>query len=175
MVALHQPTTRPEIKAIRGVGVGGATMDLLMETGMITAHGRRQVPGTPTLWVTTPRLLAQFGLRSLCDIPGTFLAGAIPAGRVGSRREAAAAGDTGLIGDDQDGADEAADDDAQPHLDQASSGSAVVCRTCGACCVQATAPDRWPLRCVPRRGRRSHPVRDVCAAPCGVPGVPSGK
>ena len=56
LVALHQPATRPEIEASRGVGQ--ATMDLLMETGMITAHGRRQVPSTPTLWVTTLRFLA---------------------------------------------------------------------------------------------------------------------
>ena len=111
VVALHQPATRPEIEAIRGVGVGQATMDLLMETGLITAHGRRQVPGTPTLWVTTPRFLAQFGLRSLRDIPGAFLAGTIPAGRPDGRRAAAAAGDIGPIGDDQDEAEEALDDD----------------------------------------------------------------
>ena len=111
VVALHQPATRPEIEVIRGVGVGQATMDLLMETGLITAHGRKQVPGTPTLWVTTPRFLAQFGLRSLRDIPGAFLAGTIPAGRPGGRRAAAAADDIGPIGDDQDEADKAADDD----------------------------------------------------------------
>ena len=111
VVALHQLATRPEIEAIRGVGVGQATMDLLMDTGLITSHGRKQVPGTPTLWVTTPRFLAQFGLRSLRYIPGAFLAGTIPAGRPGGQRAAAAAGDTGSIGDDQDEADDTADDD----------------------------------------------------------------
>lgn len=110
VVALHQPTTRPKIEAVRGVDVGQATMGLLMGTGMITAHGRRQVPGTLTLWVTTPRFLAQFGLRSLRDIPGAFLAGAVLAGRPGSRREAAAAGDTSLVNDDQDKANEVVDD-----------------------------------------------------------------
>ena len=86
-------------------------MDLLMEAGLITSHGRKQVPGTPTLWVTTPRFLAQFGLRSLRDIPGAFLAGTIPAGRLGGQRAAAAAGDTGLIGNNEGEAEEAADDD----------------------------------------------------------------
>ena len=65
-VALHQPATRPEIEAIRGGGQ--ATMDLLMETGVITAHGCRQVPSTPTLWVTTPRFLA-VAFPGSCDGP----------------------------------------------------------------------------------------------------------
>lgn len=71
VVALHQPATRPEIEAIRGVGVGQATMDLLMETGLITAHGRKQVPGTPTLWVS-------FGFP---DFSSSFPISAAPAAR----------------------------------------------------------------------------------------------
>jgi len=65
VVALHQPITRPEIEAVRGTSLSQATMELLLETGLIKAHGRRQAPGTPTLWVTTPLFLEQFGLQSL--------------------------------------------------------------------------------------------------------------
>lgn len=43
VVALHQPITRPEIEAVRGVSLSHATMELLLETGLIKAHGRRQV------------------------------------------------------------------------------------------------------------------------------------
>lgn len=81
VVALHQPVIRPEIEAVRGVSISQATMDLLMEAGMIAAHGRRPEPGSPALWVTTARFLTQFGLRSLRDLPGAYLTAAIPAGR----------------------------------------------------------------------------------------------
>lgn len=89
VVALHQPVTRPEIESVRGVSVGQATMDLLLESGMIAAHGRKQVPGTPTLWVTTPRFLSQFGLRSIRDLPGAYLKGEIPTRRIRGRTASA--------------------------------------------------------------------------------------
>ena len=69
-IALHQPLTRAEIEDIRGVSLAQATMDVLLETGLIQPWGRREAAGRPTLWVTTPRFLAQFGLRSLRDLPG---------------------------------------------------------------------------------------------------------
>jgi segregation and condensation protein B len=71
VIAFHQPITRPEIEAVRGVSLSQATMELLLETGLITAHGRKEAPGTPTLWVTTSLFLAQFGLKSLRDLPGS--------------------------------------------------------------------------------------------------------
>jgi segregation and condensation protein B len=81
VIAFHQPITRPEIEAVREVSLSQATMELLLETGVITAHGRKQAPGTPTLWVTTPLFLAQFGLRSLRDPPGSELMMAISPAR----------------------------------------------------------------------------------------------
>jgi segregation and condensation protein B len=71
VIAFHQPITRPEIEAVRGTSLSQATMELLLEAGLIKAHGRRQAPGTPTLWVTTPLFLEQFGLQSLRDLPGS--------------------------------------------------------------------------------------------------------
>jgi len=70
VIALNQPVTRPDIEQIRGVGVGQATMDVLMEAGLIQPWGRKDTAGRPTLWVTTPRFLTQFGLKSLRDLPG---------------------------------------------------------------------------------------------------------
>ncbi len=69
VVAYHQPVTRAEIEAVRGASLGQATMDALLEAGLIEPKGRKEVPGRPTLWATTPAFLAQFGLRSLRDLP----------------------------------------------------------------------------------------------------------
>ena len=77
VVAFHQPITRPEIEAVRGASMSQATLELLLETGLIRAHGRRQAPGTPTLWVTTPLFLEQFGLKSLRDLPGSDVISAL--------------------------------------------------------------------------------------------------
>ena len=69
IVAYHQPVTRPEIEEMRGASLSQQTMDALLETGLIAAGGRREVPGRPILWGTTPAFLAQFGLRDLRDLP----------------------------------------------------------------------------------------------------------
>ncbi len=87
VIAYHQPITRPEIEAVRGVSLSQATMELLLETGLIRAHGRRETPGTPTLWVTTPLFLEQFGSKSLRDLPGSGIIAAVslPPGPGGPR------------------------------------------------------------------------------------------
>jgi segregation and condensation protein B len=77
-IAFYQPITRPEIETVRGVSLSQAAMDILLETGLIAAHGRKQAPGSPTLWVTTPLFLAQFGLKSLRDLPGSSLTMSLP-------------------------------------------------------------------------------------------------
>ena len=69
IVAYHQPVTRPEIEEMRGASLSQQTMDALLEAGLIAAGGRREVPGRPTLWGTTPAFLSQFGLRDLRDLP----------------------------------------------------------------------------------------------------------
>jgi segregation and condensation protein B len=69
IVAYHQPVTRPEIEELRGASLSQQTMEALMEAGLIESQGRREVPGRPTLWATTPAFLAQFGLRSLRELP----------------------------------------------------------------------------------------------------------
>ncbi len=69
IIAYHQPVTRPEIEEMRGASLSQATMDALLENGLIAAAGRREVPGRPTLWATAPAFLSQFGLRDLRDLP----------------------------------------------------------------------------------------------------------
>ena len=69
IVAYHQPVTRSEIEEIRGASLSQNTLDLLLENGLITPKGRRESPGRPTLWGTTPAFLAQFGLKDLRDLP----------------------------------------------------------------------------------------------------------
>jgi segregation and condensation protein B len=70
IVAYHQPVTRAEIEAIRGVAVGQGTLDRLLEAGWVQPKGRRDTPGRPLTWVTTPAFLSHFGLDSVKDLPG---------------------------------------------------------------------------------------------------------
>ncbi|MCA8930275.1 MAG: SMC-Scp complex subunit ScpB, partial [Alphaproteobacteria bacterium] len=70
IIAYHQPITRPEIEAIRGVSVGSTTMDALLDTGWIKPGPRKDVPGRPLTWLTAPAFLEAFGLASLKDLPG---------------------------------------------------------------------------------------------------------
>jgi segregation and condensation protein B len=70
IIAYHQPVTRAEIEAIRGVALARGTLDRLMEAGWVRPAGRRESPGRPLTWTTTPAFLAHFGLDSLKDLPG---------------------------------------------------------------------------------------------------------
>jgi segregation and condensation protein B len=69
VIAWHQPVTRAEVEEIRGAGLSQATLEALLEHGLIAPKGHKEVPGRPTLWGTTPRFLEQFGLASLKDLP----------------------------------------------------------------------------------------------------------
>lgn len=69
IVAYHQPATRPEIEQLRGATLAQATLDLLLTEGLVAPAGRREVPGRPTLWVTTQAFLSRFGLRDLRELP----------------------------------------------------------------------------------------------------------
>ncbi|MGE3769942.1 MAG: SMC-Scp complex subunit ScpB [Bdellovibrionales bacterium] len=70
IIAYHQPVTRAEIEAIRGVQVSRGTLDILMEAGWVRPGKRRETPGRPVTWLTTPEFLEHFGLSSLRDLPG---------------------------------------------------------------------------------------------------------
>jgi segregation and condensation protein B len=70
IVAYHEPVSRAEIEAIRGVQISKGTLDVLMEAGWLRPAGRREVPGRPLTYATTAGFLAHFGLQSRRDLPG---------------------------------------------------------------------------------------------------------
>jgi len=69
IIAYHQPVTRAEVEEIRGAALAQTTLESLLEMGLVAPRGRKEVPGRPSLWGTTPKFLEQFGLRSLGDLP----------------------------------------------------------------------------------------------------------
>lgn len=70
IIAYHEPVSRAEIEAIRGVAVAKGMLDVLMEAGWIRPAGRREVPGRPLIYATTTEFLSHFGLSSRRDLPG---------------------------------------------------------------------------------------------------------
>ena len=70
IIAYHEPVSRAEIEAIRGVQVAKGTLDVLMEAGWVRPAGRREVPGRPLIYATTHDFLSHFGLASRRDLPG---------------------------------------------------------------------------------------------------------
>jgi segregation and condensation protein B len=70
IIAYHEPVSRAEIEAIRGVQISKGTLDVLMEADWVRPAGRREVPGRPLIYATTAAFLAHFGLESRRDLPG---------------------------------------------------------------------------------------------------------
>ena len=70
IIAYHEPVSRAEIEAIRGVQISKGTIDVLMEAGWVRTAGRREGPGRPLLYASTQEFLAHFGLSSRRDLPG---------------------------------------------------------------------------------------------------------
>jgi segregation and condensation protein B len=70
IIAYHEPVSRAEIEAIRGVQISRGTLDVLMEAGWVRPAGRREVPGRPLTYATTQDFLTHFGLESRRDLPG---------------------------------------------------------------------------------------------------------
>jgi segregation and condensation protein B len=70
IIAYHQPVTRAEIEAVRGVQASRGTLDVLLELGLVRMRGRRRSPGRPVTYGTTTGFLEHYGLASLADLPG---------------------------------------------------------------------------------------------------------
>jgi segregation and condensation protein B len=68
IVAYRQPVTRPEIEQLRGVDSGGV-LDTLVERSLIRIAGRKDAPGRPIMYTTTPDFLELFGLKDLASLP----------------------------------------------------------------------------------------------------------
>lgn len=70
IIAYHEPVSRAEIEAIRGVQISSGTLDVLMAAHWVKPAGRREVAGRPLIYTTTSEFLVHFGLTSRRDLPG---------------------------------------------------------------------------------------------------------
>jgi segregation and condensation protein B len=68
IIAYKQPITRAEIEDVRGVDAGGI-LRALLEKNLIKIIGKKDVPGKPLIYSTTPNFLTMFGLKALKDLP----------------------------------------------------------------------------------------------------------
>lgn len=68
IIAYKQPVMRSEIERIRGVACG-PVLKMLIERGSVKPVGRLEVIGKPTVFGTTEKFLAEFGLGSLDELP----------------------------------------------------------------------------------------------------------
>jgi len=87
IIVYHQPVTRSEIEAIRGVSFGTGTLEILLELNWVRPSGRKNVPGKPIQYVTTDELLSHFNLQKISDLPNVeelTSAGLIDSGNVDS-------------------------------------------------------------------------------------------
>jgi segregation and condensation protein B len=75
IVAYLEPVTRADIEAVRGVNVE-SVIGTLVDRRLIVESGRREVPGRPMEYRTTPEFLEAFGLRSREELPPVDLEGA---------------------------------------------------------------------------------------------------
>jgi segregation and condensation protein B len=68
VIAYRQPITKAEIEAVRGVDVEGV-LNSLMTKKLVRVMGRKDVPGRPWVYGTTPQFLELFGLSDLASLP----------------------------------------------------------------------------------------------------------
>ena len=68
IIAYRQPITRPEVDDVRGVD-SGSSLKVLTDRGLVKILGRKDEPGRPLVYGTTPQFLEFFGLGSLKDLP----------------------------------------------------------------------------------------------------------
>lgn len=68
VTAYRQPLTRSEIEELRGVDCS-RPLTFLLDKKLLQFGGRKDAPGRPWLYETTPQFLNHFGLRSIADLP----------------------------------------------------------------------------------------------------------
>ncbi len=72
IVAYNEPVTKAQVEEIRGVSADSVIATLL-DRRFIAESGRKESPGRPLLYKTTPEFLEAFGLNSLDDLPAVDL------------------------------------------------------------------------------------------------------
>jgi segregation and condensation protein B len=110
IIAYKQPTTRPEIDAIRGVSSGGV-IETLLERSLVRIAGRAEGIGRPLLYATTPEFLQYLGLNRIEDLPSLEELEAMLAEREAAARAADDEEMAALAAAAQDEAPAAADED----------------------------------------------------------------
>lgn len=70
-IAYFQPVTRTRLGEILGRTVSRDVIAILSRRKLIAAGPRSPTPGAPYTYVTTPKFLESFGLKSLLDLPDT--------------------------------------------------------------------------------------------------------
>ena len=68
IIAYRQPVTRQDIETARGVNPE-ASIETLLEKGLIREAGRKRSLGRPKLYETTEEFLIKAGLNSIKDLP----------------------------------------------------------------------------------------------------------
>ncbi|MGE1062582.1 SMC-Scp complex subunit ScpB [Megasphaera paucivorans] len=69
IIAFKQPVTRAEVEKIRGVS-SERIMYSLMQQGLIVDLGRKDSPGRPIIYGTSPYFLECLGMNSLAELAG---------------------------------------------------------------------------------------------------------
>ncbi len=68
IIAYKQPITRAEVEAIRGVKID-SSLGTLLDKNLVREVGRKEGPGRPILFGTTPAFLKYFGLKDVGELP----------------------------------------------------------------------------------------------------------
>ncbi|MSS19042.1 SMC-Scp complex subunit ScpB [Pseudoramibacter porci] len=68
IIAYKQPVTRVDIEAIRGVA-SASSIHVLLDRELIAEAGRKEAPGRPFYYKTTPAFLKSLDIRELSELP----------------------------------------------------------------------------------------------------------
>jgi segregation and condensation protein B len=68
IIAYRQPVTRPEVEDVRAVD-SGAVLKALLDRQLVKILGKKEEPGRPLLYGTTPQFLEFFNLKDLASLP----------------------------------------------------------------------------------------------------------
>ena len=68
IIAYKQPVLKSDVEYVRGVDCGSSIKSLL-EYGLVKILGRKDIPGKPLIYGTTPKFLEVFNLKSLNELP----------------------------------------------------------------------------------------------------------
>jgi segregation and condensation protein B len=68
IIAYRQPVSRSDVEFIRGTD-SGSIINTLLEKNLVACVGRKELPGKPMLFGTTPEFLKVYGLSSVDDLP----------------------------------------------------------------------------------------------------------